>query len=126
MSLKFRIPAGEKIIVNGAVITNTSSKAMHFSLENDASIMRERDILLPNQIQNPIDNVYMQVQMMYIEPENHAEHYAAFQQAAQMAFLATPEEGPLRAMIFEVVGMVGEKNFYSALKLLQKARKAEE
>jgi len=126
MSLKFRIPAGEKIIVNGAVITNTSSKAMHFSLENDASIMRERDILLPNQIENPIDNVYMQVQMMYIEPENHTEHYAAFQQAAQMAFLATPEEGPLRAMIFEVVGMVGEKNFYGALKLLQKARKAAE
>ncbi len=122
MSLKFRIPAGEKIVINGAVITNTSTKAMHFSLENDASIMRERDILLPDQVQSPIDNVYMQIQMMYIEPENHADHYRNFQEAAQMAFLST-DDTPLRDVIFEIVGMVGEKNFYSALKLLQKVKK---
>ncbi len=119
MSLKFRIPAGEKIIVNGAVITNTSAKAMHFSLENDASIMRERDIMLPDQITTPLHNVYMQVQMMYIEPENHAEHYKNFQEAAQMAFLSSDEE-QMREIVFEVVGLVGEKNFYGGLKLLQK------
>jgi len=119
MSLKFRIPAGEKIIVNGAVLTNTSSKAMHFSLENDASIMRERDILLPDQVTTPIHNVYMQVQLMYIEPEHHATHYNAFQQAAQMAFLST-DDLETRQAVFEVVGLVGEKNFYGGLKLLQK------
>lgn len=119
MSLKFRIPAGEKIIVNGAVITNTSTKAMHFSLENDASIMRERDIILPAQVSTPLENVYLQIQMMYIEPENHADHYKSFQEAAQNAFLST-NEVPQRDMIFEVVGLVGEKNFYNALKLLQK------
>ncbi|OUR76888.1 hypothetical protein A9Q83_12850 [Alphaproteobacteria bacterium 46_93_T64] len=124
MSLKFRIPAGEKIIVNGAVITNTSSKAMHFSLENDASIMRERDIMLPNQIKTPLHNVYMQVQMMYIEPENHADHYKSFQEAAQFAFLGT-DDVPERDIIFEVVGLIGEKNFYNALKLLQKSMKAD-
>lgn len=122
MSLKFRIPAGEKIIVNGAVITNTSAKAMHFSLENDASIMRERDIMLPDQIKTPVHNVYMQVQMMYIEPQNHVEHYKNFQEAAQMAFLST-EDDALREIVFEVVGLVGEKNFYGGLKLLQKAFK---
>ena len=119
MSLKFRIPAGEKIIVNGAVITNTSTKAMHFSLENDASIMRERDIILPAQVTSPLENVYLQIQMMYIEPDNHADHYKSFQEAAQVAFLST-DDIPQRDMIFEVVGLVGEKNFYSALKLLQK------
>ena len=119
MSLKFRIPAGEKIIVNGAVITNTSSKAMHFSLDNDASIMRERDILLPDQVTTPIHNVYMQVQMMYIEPENHVNHYKSFQEAAQIAFLST-DDVPTRDIVFEVVGLVGEKNFYNALKILQK------
>jgi flagellar protein FlbT len=122
MSLKFRIPAGEKIIVNGAVITNTSAKAMHFSLENDASIMRERDIMLPDQITTPLHNVYMQVQMMYIEPENHVEHYKSFQEAAQMAFLSSDEE-QMREIVFEVVGLVGEKNFYGGLKLLQKILK---
>jgi flagellar biosynthesis repressor protein FlbT len=120
MSLKFRIPTGEKIVVNGAVITNTSNKAMHFSLENDASIMRERDIMLQDQVQTPLQNVYMQVQMMYIEPDNRDYYYKQFQEAAQLAFLATTDT-PERDMVFEVVGLIGEKNYYGALKLLQKA-----
>jgi len=119
MSLKFRIPAGEKIVVNGAVLTNTSSKAMHFSLENDASIMRERDILLPEDAKTPLENVYLFVQLMYIEPENHDGHYKSFQDSAQVAFLSTLNNEE-RNLVFEVVGLIGEKSYYSALKLLQK------
>ncbi|MEH6545060.1 MAG: flagellar biosynthesis repressor FlbT [Sneathiella sp.] len=119
MSLKFRIPAGEKIIVNGAVLTNTGNKAMHFSLENDAAIMRERDILLPDAVETPLQNVYMFVQLMYIEPDNHASHYKSFQDAAQVAFLSTTDV-TVRGLVFEIVGLVGEKNYYSALKLLRK------
>ncbi|WP_373085927.1 flagellar biosynthesis repressor FlbT [Sneathiella sp.] len=120
MALKFRIPAGEKIVVNGAVLTNTSNKAMHFSLENDAAIMRERDILLPENVVTPLQNVYLYVQLMYIEPDNHTSHYKSFQDAAQAAFLSTRDDGE-RGIVFEVVGLVGEKNYYSALKKLQKS-----
>jgi len=125
MSLKFRIPAGEKIIVNGAVLTNTGNKAMHFSLENDAAVMRERDILLPNDVETPLQNVYMFVQLMYIEPDNHASHYKSFQDAAQVAFLSTTDVTD-RGLIFEIVGLVGEKNYYTALKLLRKHMSAEQ
>lgn len=119
MSLKFRIPAGEKIIVNGAVMTNTGNKAMHFSLENDAAVMRERDILLPDAVETPLQNVYMYVQLMYIEPDNHISHYKSFQEAAQVAFLSTTDPVD-RGLVFEIVGLVGEKNYYSALKILRK------
>ena len=119
MSLKFRIPVGEKIVVNGAVITNTGNKAMHFSLENDASIMRERDILLPEDVKTPLENVYLFVQLMYIEPGSHDTHHKSFQDSAQIAFLSTADNEE-RNLVFEVVGLVGEKNYYSALKLLQK------
>ncbi len=119
MSLKFRIPAGEKIVVNGAVITNTSPRAMHFSLENDASIMRERDILLPEDAKTPLQTVYLFIQLMYIEPDNRDAHFKSFQEAAQIAFLSTAELTE-RNLVFELVGLVGEKNYYAALKLLQK------
>jgi|3_EtaG_2_1085321.scaffolds.fasta_scaffold02160_3 flagellar protein FlbT len=119
MSLKFRIPAGEKIVVNGAVLTNTSNKAMHFSLENDASIMRERDILLPENVKTPLENVYLYVQLMYIEPSSHETHHKSFQDASQIAFISTVDNDE-RNLVFEVVGLVGEKNYYAALKLLQK------
>ena len=120
MSLKFRIPAGEKIVVNGAVLTNTGTKAMHFSLENDASIMRERDILLPEDVKTPLENVYLYVQLMYIEPDNLEVHHKSFQEAAQLAFLSTLDEAE-RNIVFEIVGLVGEKNYYAALKKLQKS-----
>ncbi|MZR31424.1 flagellar biosynthesis repressor FlbT [Sneathiella litorea] len=123
MSLKFRIPVGEKIVVNGAVLTNTGNKAMHFSLENDASIMRERDILLPDDVKTPLENVYLFVQLMYIEPGSHDTHHKSFQDSAQIAFLSTADNEE-RNLVFEVVGLVGEKNYYSALKLLQKYFKA--
>jgi flagellar biosynthesis repressor protein FlbT len=125
MSLKFRIPAGEKIIVNGAVLTNTGNKAMHFSLENDAAVMRERDILLPNDVETPLQNVYMFVQLMYIEPDDHTSHYKSFQDAAQVAFLSTTDVTD-RGLIFEIVGLVGEKNYYTALKLLRKHMSTEQ
>jgi|TARA_R110002094_G_scaffold51636_1_gene63087 flagellar protein FlbT len=125
MALKFRIPAGEKIVVNGAVITNTSPKAMHFSLENDASIMRERDILLPEDAKTPLQNVYLFIQLMYIEPDSHDSHYKSFQNAAQIAFLSTADITE-RNLVFELVGLVGEKNYYAALKLLQKYFKSVE
>ena len=125
MSLKFRIPAGEKIIVNGAVLTNTGNKAMHFSLENDAAVMRERDILLPDDVETPLQDVYMFVQLMYIEPDNHASHYKSFQDAAQVAFLSTTDVTD-RGLVFEIVGLVGEKNYYTALKLLRKHMSAEQ
>jgi len=119
MSLKFRIPVGEKIVVNGAVLTNTGSKAMHFSLENDAAVMRERDILLPENVQTPLQQVYLYVQLMYIEPDSYADHYKSFQEAAQIAFLSTTDE-VARNNVFEIVGLVGEKNYYAALKMLRK------
>ncbi|MCF8468689.1 MAG: flagellar biosynthesis repressor FlbT [Sneathiella sp.] len=120
MSLKFRIPAGEKIVVNGAVLTNTNNKAMHFSLENDAAIMRERDILLPENVKTPLENVYLYVQLMYIEPDNLDAHHRSFQEAAQLAFLSTLDDKE-RNIVFEIVGLVGEKNYYAALKKLQKS-----
>lgn len=122
MSLKFRIPAGEKLVINGAVITNTGSKAMHFSLENDAAVMRERDILLPDDVETPLQQIYLFVQLMYIEPQNHESHYKSFQDAAQVAFLSTLDEG-VRGFIFDIVGLIGEKNYYTALKKLQKEMK---
>lgn len=124
MSLKFRIPAGEKIIINGAVLTNTGSKAMHFSLENDAAVMRERDILLPENVKTPLQQVYLFVQLMYIEPVHYADHYKSFQEAAQVAFLSTTDE-TARNNVFEIVGLVGEKNYYAALKKLRKSLEAE-
>lgn len=125
MSLKFRIPAGEKIVVNGAVLTNTSNKAMHFSLENDASIMRERDILLPEDVKTPLENVYLYIQLMYIDPDSHDAHHKSFQDAAQIAFLSTADNDA-RNRVFEIVGLVGEKNYYAALKLIQKYFKSAE
>src|SRR5690606_25668133 len=78
MPLKLRIPAGEKIVVNGAVITNVDDRAMYIQLENEAQFMRGRDILRPEDVVTPLDEAYFHVQMMYIEPDSRTERRPQF------------------------------------------------
>ena len=124
MPLKLRIPAGEKIVVNGAVITNVDDKAMHIQLENEAQFMRGRDILTPENASTPLDAAYFHVQMMYIEPEAHDEHRPRFTDAARRAFLLAKDD-IARGKIFEAVGDVGEGKFFAALSKLRDLRKAQ-
>ena len=122
MPLKVRIPAGEKFIVNGAVITNVDDKAIHIQLENEAQFMRGRDILRPEDCATPLDEAYFHAQMMYIEPETREEHRPRFTDAAKRAFLAASDD-TVRAVIFDAVGDVGEARVFTALSKLRELRK---
>lgn len=122
MPLKVRIPAGEKIVVNGAVITNVDDKAMHIQFENKAQFLRGRDILTPEQVASPLDEAYFHVQMMYIEPETREEHRPRFTDAARRAFL-TAQGDEERGAIFNAVGDVGESQLFAALSKLRELRK---
>lgn len=123
MPLKVRIPAGEKIVVNGAVISNVDDKAMHIQLENEAQFMRGRDILRPEEATSPLLEAYYHAQLMYIEMETREEHRLLFTDAAKRAFLAATDDAA-RSAIFEAVGDVGEGRYFAALTKIRKLRNA--
>lgn len=76
MPLKVELKPGEKIILGRAVITNGDQRA-RFTLDGDAPLLREKDILTPDSADSPAKLIYLAVQMMYLEQDidKHHQHY---------------------------------------------------
>lgn len=128
MPLKITLKPGEKFVVNGAVMTNDDRRTT-LVLQNTATILRERDILLPQNVTTPVQKVYYFAQLMYLEPEKYDAHYKAFLEAGKEVYLTVPadEDGKaIRAQMFEAVGLVGEGRIYAAMKLLKSVESAPE
>lgn len=125
MALRIKIPAGERIIVNGAVIRNDSNSQMSILIENRATVLRERQILLPEQVTTKLQEVYFHLQMMHIDEDNIDGHIAAFRRAAQHAFLLY-NDPVIQATIFDAVGLVGDRQFHKALAAMKKYVKGPE
>ena len=67
MPLKLSLKPGERFVVNGAVMQNGDRRAV-FLLQNKASILREKDIIQPEDVTTPARRVYFPIMMMYLDP----------------------------------------------------------
>lgn len=76
MVLKVELKPFAKIIVGDSVITNDGQRA-RFIIEGDAPVLREKDILLPDDADTPCKKIYLLIQMMYlaVNPKKHHEMY---------------------------------------------------
>jgi len=78
MALKVEIKPGERIIIGASVITNHGSRA-RLVIEGDAPILREKDILRPEEADTPCKKIYVLIQMMYLADDPRAHHDLYFQ-----------------------------------------------
>lgn len=77
MPLKLSLKPHEKFVVNGVVITNGDNRSS-LVVHNKASILREKDILQPDEADTPVKRVYFPVMMMYLEPESADRYHGEF------------------------------------------------
>lgn len=77
MALKLSLKPGEKFVVNGAVMMNGDRRGV-LVLQNKASILREKDIMQPHDVNTPAKRIYFPIMMMYLEQENHPKYYDEF------------------------------------------------
>jgi flagellar protein FlbT len=110
MPLKLSLRPGEKFVVNGAVVQNGDRRAS-LVLQNKASVLREKDIMQPEDAATPARRIYFPIMLMYLE---EAGPYAAF--ASRLAEFMGAVRDP--AILSECVGvskevMAGE--YYRAL-----------
>lgn len=80
MPLKIDLKEGEKIAVNGAVLTAGRGGAS-IILQNEATLLRGRDILQEDDANTPARRIYFMIQLMYIDAENRDQHmklYASY------------------------------------------------
>ena len=77
MALKISLKPGEKMIIGGAVVTNSDSKTELF-IENKVPLLREKDILGENEAQTVAQKIYFTIQLMYIDQENLVHHHNTY------------------------------------------------
>lgn len=77
MPLKLSLKAGEKFVLNGAVLTNGDRRAS-LVVENKASILRDRDILQAEDATTPAKRIYFPIMMLYLDPEQTEGYYDEF------------------------------------------------
>lgn len=66
MPLKLSLKPGERFVLNGAVVQNGDRRAV-LVLQNKASVLREKDIMQPEEANSPARRIYFPVMMLYLE-----------------------------------------------------------
>jgi flagellar protein FlbT len=77
MPLKLSLKPGERFVVNGAVLQNGDRRAV-LLLQNKASILREKDIIQPEEANSPAKRIYFPIMMMYLDPGEANKFYDEF------------------------------------------------
>ena len=115
MSLKIDLKAGEKFIVNGAVMVAGKSGAS-LILQNQATFLRAKDIMQETEADTPAKRIYFVIMLMYIDPESHDQYYSRFAGLVD-EYLASTTLAEVRRALMGILQQANMKRFYQALKL---------
>src|ERR1044072_239100 len=77
MPLKLSLKPGEKFVLNGAVLANGDKRAS-LVIQNKACVLREKDIMQPEEANTPTRRIYFPIMMMYLEPDEAEIYYSQF------------------------------------------------
>ena len=112
MPLKLTVAKGEKLIVNGAVIRNDGEHA-DLVFENQAQILRQKDILTSETAVTPAARVYFALQCAYLFPDKAATYLENFKSFLEEYLEAAPSAREIAA---EIRRRVDTEQIYQALK----------
>ena len=77
MPLKLSLKPGEKFVLNGAVLAN-GDKRTSLVIQNKACVLREKDIMQPEDANTPARRIYFPIMMMYLDPDTADTYYSQF------------------------------------------------
>ena len=116
MALKITLKPHEKMIIGGAVLTNSKSKC-NLVIENNVPILRQKDIMNEKQANSPTRRIYFAIQLMYIDEKNLALHHKTYWKLVQDFIQAAPA---MLLMVDQISNKILGGQYYHALKLARK------
>ncbi|AYV48407.1 flagellar biosynthesis repressor FlbT [Caulobacter flavus] len=118
MPLKLSLKPGEKFVLNGAVVQNGDRRGV-LVLQNKASVLREKDIMQPDQVTTPSRHIYFPVMMMYLEESGAEKYYDEF--ATRLTeFMGVVRNPGVLADCIAISKHVMAREYYKALMLSRK------
>ena len=113
MPLKLSLKPGETFVVNGAVLRNGERRGV-LLLENHARVLREKDIMQPEEADTPARKAYFAVMQMYLTGETEGPAYD--RTALALAALIKSEHDPeMRRRALDISRDVSAGALYRAL-----------
>lgn len=118
MPLKLSLRPHEKFVLNGAVVQNGDRRGV-LVLQNKASVLREKDIMQPEQVTSPARRVYFPVMMMYLEEAAAGRNYEEFARRLT-EFMGVIRNPDILADCVNISKHVLSREYYKALMLCRK------
>lgn len=113
MPLKLSLRPGEAVIVNGAVIRNGDRRGSVL-LQNKARVMREKDIVYPDELETSGARIYFAVMQLYLTGEIEGPYLDHASAALAEAIGETDSEAQ-RAKLIEISTSLAAGETYKAL-----------
>lgn len=115
MALVIDLKPGERVIIGQAVISNDGPRT-RLRIDGSAPILRQKDILRPEEARTPCQQLYLLLQLLYLDPEPQRLHRDYFNLAQEIQN-AAPSTTLFLLMINE---KIIEGSYYKALKEARK------
>ncbi len=113
MPLKLSLKPGETFVVNGAVVRNGDRRGI-LLLETQARVLREKDLMRPEQANTPASQTYFAIMQMYLLGEVDGPAYDKTAQAIAL-LLGESADADMRDAVLEISADVAAGNLYRAL-----------
>lgn len=114
MPLKIRLKPREKFVINGAVLSAGDDGAM-LVLHNRAALLRQADIMLPEDADTPAKRIYYQIMSLYLGSDNRDAVYESYLEYWSDLMNATGLAEIRQSLIF-IQKDVSAGEYYRALK----------
>ena len=113
MPLKVTLKPRERFVLNGGVLVNGNRRTV-LIIENQVSLLRERDFLHPEEARTPARRIYFAIMMMYLEEALDSPFYQEFvDRITEFMCVVTRKE--ILGKCHQILDDVHEQRFYSAL-----------
>ncbi|MHA7900403.1 MAG: flagellar biosynthesis repressor FlbT [Henriciella sp.] len=124
MPLKLSLKPKEAVVVNGAVLRNGDRRGT-ILLQNQARVLRQKDVLEPEATESPEEHLYFAVMQMYLTGETEGQLYDQTVTAIA-AVLNTTDSADKREQLIKISTACAAGETYQALSLCRKLLKAAE
>ena len=121
MALVLKLRPQERLVVNGALIRNASEHGITLHLVNRATLLHERDILLPEDAKTPLAQLYLLIQTLLLDAAAADQHRKAFVHAAAKIYAKAmaAKDDKACGVVADLIRLVAADDLYRAMRLLK-------
>ena len=122
MPLRIKLPAGERIVINGAVV-ESANESVSLIFHNKVDILRRKEIMTEEEVNSPARHMYYNVQCAYLFKPDRDKFLRNYEILRDQYLEAAPSAAEL---CYEIDMALVEEDFYPAIRLLQKLMEHED